>query len=894
MHIPRVVMTAAERGWSVFPVGLDKRPLGRWKQYQDRRPTRDDLRTFATRNPAAWAVITGKVSKLLILDFDGDDGNRLLKALNLKPHVRTGSGGAHVYFEHPGWTVPTLNSKSSKELNKRWAGLDIRADGGYAVFWGQNHNGRYRWLRKADLEPLSILPADLRQFLHLLNPPGPTSASASSPVNDAQIGDRLLDRALRNARTDGRNNAGFWYACQLRDNGVPEQLARGLMERYAANVGPTNQKGKDERYTVAEAHASLRKAYSAAPRDPTPQRRTRPARPAVAEQPSQPKQVAVRVEPQEHYLAEAGPYRLSKRGLWLSKVYKDGTHGNVRLTNFPAVLSADVVRDDGEATSRALKIHATVKGEERDIIVKATDFALMNWPLEELGTAAIVYPNLKDHTRTAMQELSREITEQYVYQHVGWTQIRDQFVYLHNDGAIGAGGVVNGVAVDLERELRRYTLPAPLDGRALRDGIAASLRMLDTAPDRVTLPIYCAVWRSILGICDVSIHLAGQTGSGKSQLAALAQQHFGAGMDAKHLPATWDSTANALQAICFYAKNAICVVDDFVPRGAASDVARLHREADRLLRSQGNHAGRQRMSADAKIRPPKTPRGIILSTGEDIPKGNSLRARLVVIEMDPQDMRWDVLTGCQHAAGAGTYAAVMASFIQWAAPQMPDMQRRIYEQLATFREHWGSGGSHHMRTPDNLANLNCGLELFMDFAREAGALNLRQANALQERVRVAFEDAAREQEKAQTHAEPTTQFLELVRSCLTSGLGHLLSREGEKPADLPACGWKKDNGEWRPQGPKIGWEDDEYIYLDPKASFAVAQELGRKISDAVPVSIQTLGRRMKQRGLLAATDPARETTTVRKYVEGRRAEVWSILSEVLYRGIQPDQPDPSN
>src|SRR6202011_3463889 len=98
----------------------------------------------------------------------------------LHPHVQTGSGGHHIYFQHPGWPVPTLNSKSSRELGKYWPGLDIRADGGYAAFCGQNTHGPYRWLHSPELEALDVLPEALRQFLGLLGPP---TLAASGGVN---------------------------------------------------------------------------------------------------------------------------------------------------------------------------------------------------------------------------------------------------------------------------------------------------------------------------------------------------------------------------------------------------------------------------------------------------------------------------------------------------------------------------------------------------------------------------------------------------------------------------------------------------------------------------------------------------------------------------------------
>jgi len=34
------------------------------------------------------------------------------------------------------------------------------------------------------------------------------------------------------------------------------------------------------------------------------------------------------------------------------------------------------------------------------------------------------------------------------------------------------------------------------------------------------------------------------------------------------------------------------------------------------------------MRADGSLRPPKPPRGLVISTGEEIPNGHSLRARM--------------------------------------------------------------------------------------------------------------------------------------------------------------------------------------------------------------------------------------------------------------------------
>jgi hypothetical protein len=193
--------------------------------------------------------------------------------------------------------------------------------------------------------------------------------------------------------------------------------------------------------------------------------------------------------------------------------------------------------------------------------------------------------------------------------------------------------------------------------------LRAILQFLDVAPDQITFPIYGAVFRAALGSTDFSLHLAGPTGAGKSEIVALAQQHYGPTLDARHLPGSWSSTGNALEGLAFIAKDALLVVDDFCPAGGSADIRRYHREADRFLRAQGNASGRQRMQSDGTLRPVKPPRGLVLSTGEDTPRGQSLRSRLFVLEVDPSVVNWERVTACQLDASTGRYASVMAAFV---------------------------------------------------------------------------------------------------------------------------------------------------------------------------------------------------------------------------------------
>ncbi len=247
-----------------------------------------------------------------------------------------------------------------------------------------------------------------------------------------------------------------------------------------------------------------------------------------------------------------------------------------------------------------------------------------------------------------------------MFTHTGWRKLEKGWVYLHGGGAIGAEGAIEGICTSLPDALTPFNMPDPPQEKELRDAVCATLCLFTLGDGRIVAPIFCAVWRSALGRCDFSIHLSGPTGVFKTELAALAQRHFGEGFDARHLPGSWLGTGNSLEGLSFIAKDSIMAVDDFAPTGSAYDRQRLHREADRLLRAIGNAAGRSRMRSDASLRPVKPPRSLVLSTGEDIPAGSSLRARMLVIEISAGEINKTALTSCQRDGDDGLYAKAMA------------------------------------------------------------------------------------------------------------------------------------------------------------------------------------------------------------------------------------------
>jgi len=148
-----------ERGWSVIPLYAvrsgcctcgrpdcdkpGKHSPVKWKEYQTRRATVDEVKTWWQKWP--WAnvgIVTGAISGLLVLDIEGPEGAEAVarRELPLTAIAETGGGGWHYYFLYP----------EAGNISNRIALLphvDIRAEGGYVVAPPSIHRSgrRYTW-----------------------------------------------------------------------------------------------------------------------------------------------------------------------------------------------------------------------------------------------------------------------------------------------------------------------------------------------------------------------------------------------------------------------------------------------------------------------------------------------------------------------------------------------------------------------------------------------------------------------------------------------------------------------------------------------------------------------------------------------------------------------------
>jgi hypothetical protein len=592
---------------------------------------------------------------------------------------------------------------------------------------------------------------------------------------------------------------------------------------------------------------------------------------------------------------EDGPYIATPQGIVYRRPTQNGPVDQL-LSNFTAQITAEVIADDGVTERGDLVITGELAGgiPLSHITVPLARFPTMDWPVRQWGTRAIVAAGMgtKDRLREAIQRLSPEVPQRRVYEHPGWRELPEVgWCFLHAGGAIGAGGPVLGVEVTLRGAASRILLPESPAEDVVRAGVYASLRLLDLGPERITAPLLAAVYRAILCAfvpADLSLFLVGPSGVSKSELAALVMQHVGTSFDRLHLPAQWSATANFLERIGFDFKDVPLVIDDFAPTGTQTDIARLHATADRVLRGVGNRGGRGRMNADGSLRPDYPLRGFVIGTGEDAPRGHSLRARTVIVEVGPGDIDRNRLAEAQVAGREGHFVAGLAGFVQWLAGQLETLRPQLPTLLAEFRTR-SQHHATHARTPDAVAHLALGWWVWLRFATEIGALTRAEAEATFARVWDALGQSAAHQAQHQVGEEPARRFLDLLGSALAGGYAHVASDEGLSPEPAEAWGWRQvtvgtgqyERTDWRPEGVRVGWVEGDDLYLDLEAAIAAAQQVGQATGSPIAVTPKTLAKRLHERGFLRSTDKAQSELRVRRTLEGRRRRVLHLAASAI-------------
>lgn len=529
---------------------------------------------------------------------------------------------------------------------------------------------------------------------------------------------------------------------------------------------------------------------------------------------------------------------------------KQEQHGEtvIPLCNFNAQITEIITRDDGLDETKAFKV-VGFEGSGRPlptIEVPTSNLESMAWVTAEWDTRAIIRADQtsKPRLREAILLQSQEAARRTVYTHTGWRDIGGQPVFLTASGALGR----DDIDVELEEDLQRYSLPAPVQDPA--EALRASYEFLQVANESVTLPLWSAMYLAPLSeILEpaFTLFIVGHSGSFKSTISALALAHFGATFDEFHLPAAWRDTENKLEKLLYLAKDLPIIIDDWAPGQDTAKSRELEVKAEHVIRAQGNRQGRGRLRADTSSRRTYIPRGVLITSGEQLPSGYSHTARIFSVEIDASIVDMAQMSAAQ--AHKHLYSQAMAHYILWLQNQWGDLHRQLPRMYEQWREK-ARADNQHPRLPGVVAWLYAGLTHALDFMTESGVIEENEAREVANRGLDTFIKLSSEQGGRIESERPARRFMKLFRALRDQGRITL---------------WPKDDDEPRrpiPGETPVGWIDSEgYIFLNPTAAYSAIRHFSQYTDAPFTFKEHALWKDMRQLNYIESANGRNQVST---------------------------------
>jgi hypothetical protein len=240
------------RGFSVIPVGKIKKPFVKWEEFQKRRATDDEVKSWWSRWPDAnIGIVTGAISGLSVIDIDSeaaaDTLSSILPDTIETPICSTPRGGKHLYFEYNELLPTTSNLGNIK-------GLDSRGDGGYIIAPPSvNGNGKgYSWVVSPDNCSISPLSSVLlyNNLFSLYKRQHDNTANPTTPEQHSTTNDNI------SFSEPGRDEALFHLANHLVKGRMPSTNIEQYLRFFASHCKPP--------YPESEAYVKIQSAMKRA------------------------------------------------------------------------------------------------------------------------------------------------------------------------------------------------------------------------------------------------------------------------------------------------------------------------------------------------------------------------------------------------------------------------------------------------------------------------------------------------------------------------------------------------------------------------------------------------------------------------------------------------------
>jgi len=647
-------------------------------------------------------------------------------------------------------------------------------------------------------------------------------------------GNELVNEAISKiSELGGRNHAGFYLACQLRDEGYSESEAESFMFSFAHSVPDSGS------YPESEASNSLRQAFKDAPRTP----RTQPGQghshgtgnSSSGYGPS-PDSMTWTVD--DGTTPESWPYGIQDGSIVFiqERTDKDGnpTRTYTTVSDFTATITAELTSEDkrrfyiiegfGKRGGKfSIDIPAETFGEDRRL----------RSLLESVNPVDPVRAGQVGHLGPAIKLMSTQesVKKMNLYRRTGW-QGDETFLIPGREPKATRIELFDKLAYqfqpDYAKDLDQGLITFDALIRSFRPELTTiALAMLFQAP--AAQP---AGWTNE----RYAIFIQGRTGSLKTSWTQSAMCIYGPNFirDERLIKLGIGATPNAAIAIAAQCYDLPYFVDNFKLNSGGLTA----RDLISVIHSLMEGGEKDRLNTDATLKDFRALRCWPIFTGEDIPDSDPASiARILSITLDFQrGQPNETLSFVQeHSASLN---AIGSAWLHWLTGDGYNVAAEVGALTAQRRAHWAAWIQSHY---PNSANI---LRVATNIATNELAWNLlclhptlgAVASKYTAKHTAGLINLAHEMGRGTSESVEAVRYISALRDLLTAGQATLAPRTN--PIDT-----KTD-----PRERIIGFEDDDYIYILPSiARDMVGRLLG---NDWVAPSAQVLYAQFRSLGIM--------------------------------------------
>lgn len=536
-------------------------------------------------------------------------------------------------------------------------------------------------------------------------------------------------------------------------------------------------------------------------------------------------------------------YFVKDNCLYESGTNKQGAYTKL-LCNFAPRPIREIIMDNGVNQTRYVQLGGVHQSGRilPEITIPAEDVEGLGWIVKNWGMDCILQPGLRTKWSiwNALQTGALNMETLTFFSTTGWKKIAEDWHYLmpgDDQYTVELDGKMHGYGME-----RKYEL--------LDIQIAASLLWQPLAPEEIILPLMSFTFLSPFNHflkaagCEPKfvMLLSGKTGSRKSTLAALMLSFFGK-FTASELPLSFRDTSNSILHNAFSLKDVLTCIDDLHP-SSRMDEQKMNGTAQAVMRAYGDRTGKGRLRADSTPMESRPPQGNAIITAEFAPDiGESGTARYFALELKEKDVDLEMLSEFQKQTADGVFQRCMFAYTEWISETFlsseeteADLKKYLYARFLFYRDAFRKNGIRcHGRVPETVAQLEIGMEFLLRFLHEWGGFGNDWCHGIFENFQKHLNRLALNQAESIEQDKPTHIFIRKLYALLESDQAYLDD---------------KDNANTLGLGTRIGYLDEEFLYLHSETVHKLVRKFCEDQGENFSCTHKSLLKAMAEEGLI--------------------------------------------